>query len=294
MARPNVFVLGAQKCGTTTIADLLAAQPEIFVPSIKETYFFCDEGLWRHGPAWYEAEFYPDSTVQDRPFVADATPFYLASRAAIDRIAEYADAEARFVVALRDPVDRAYSAYWHQRRLGNEALEFREALAAEPARIARARAEGGRWWRHAYVEAGFYAGQLEHAFDRLGRERVLVLDWAAFGDSARLVTLLRRHLGLPAGSAAPVAGTHSNPASVPRLKIVSDLVTRDNPVKSAARRLLPREFRTRMGRRILARNARPVAHPAMDAEVRAELERRFASDLEDLNALGIKLSGARG
>ena len=53
MGKPSVFVLGAQKCGTTTVADMLAAQPEVFVPSVKETYFFCDEELWAKGQDWY-------------------------------------------------------------------------------------------------------------------------------------------------------------------------------------------------------------------------------------------------
>lgn len=287
MAEPSVFVIGAQKCGTTTVADILAAQPEIFVPSIKETYFFCDEALWAKGLDWYRGEFYSPSATGQKRIFCDATPFYLASRDAIDRLAAYANADTRFIAVLRDPVSRAYSAYWHQRRLGNEPLSFEDALDAEPERIARARATGARWWRHAYVEVGRYAVQLAHAHDRLGRDRMLVLTRADLSDVGALQERLRRHIDLRPIEGSLDAPVRSNSAAMPRSQTLHRMITGRNPLKSVARAMLPRELRTRIGRRILAGNLQPARYPPMQPETRARLEAVFASDIAALEALGV-------
>ncbi len=289
MTEPSVFVLGAQKCGTTTIADLLATQSEIFVPSIKETYFFCDEELWAKGIDWYKSEFYRPSATGENRIFCDATPFYLASRQAVDRLGEYANTDTRFIVTLRDPVSRAYSAYWHQKRLGNEPLSFSDALDAEAERVKLARAEGGRWWRHAYTEVGRYASQLDYAFDVLGRDKVLVLLSEDLQDMPALRGRLREHIGLhsDSGGDQPVMGMESNKSAMPRSQTLHRLVTGKNPVKSVARALVPREMRSRIGRKILKGNLKAGQYPPMDAATRARLERLFEPDVERLAAMGL-------
>lgn len=287
MADPSVFVLGAQKSGTTTVADLLAAQPEIFVPSIKETYFFCDETLWAKGTDWFRQEFYATAAARNAQVTCDATPFYLASPAALDRLATFAGPDARFVAVLRDPVTRAYSAYWHQRRLGNEDLSFEAALEAEPARIAAAHERGGRWWRHAYAEVGRYAGQLDLAFDRLGRDRFLILGQSDLRDTQALERRLRAHVGLPPRDAPAADPRRANSAAMPRSLAVQKFVTGRNPVKTVARQILPREWRTRIGRTILKSNLKAQDYPPMRPETRARLQETFAPDIAALGVLGV-------
>ena len=83
---PNFFVLGVQKCGTTTIADVINSHPAAFIPSIKETYFFCLEANYRKGTDAYWAEFFSPVRAGHLA-VGEATPFYLCSQTALDRIA---------------------------------------------------------------------------------------------------------------------------------------------------------------------------------------------------------------
>jgi hypothetical protein len=285
---PSIFVLGVQKCGTTTVADLLSEQPEIFIPSIKETYFFCDESSFSKGIDWYLSEFYsPISTGAARLF-CDATPFYLASSEAMERIARYTDDSARFVVCLRDPVHRAYSAYWHQRRLGNESLAFEEALAVEQERIAHARSIGGRWWRHAYVEVGHYGAHLKRAFDLLGRERLLVLNEADLQDLAALQGRLRAFLDLPERVEVP-AVDRSNGAAMPRSRFLQSLITQRSPLKRLAQAVVPRELRTALGRKLLGLNLRAVNYPPMQEGTKALLRVQFTADLAKLEGLGIRV-----
>lgn len=288
MIKPSVFVLGVQKCGTTTVADLLARQPEVFVPSIKETYFFCDESHYARGEDWYQSEFYSPRATKSASLFCDATPFYMASLEALDRIASFADASARYIVCLREPVSRAYSAYWHQCRLGNEPLNFEAALAAESCRIAAARADRGRWWRHAYVEVGHYGAHLEQAFDRLGQSNFLILTEDNLSNMEELQATLRSFLDLPERNEKPCL-ERSNAASMPRFAFLQDLVIRDNPIKRIASALIPRELRTSIGNSLLNANQKAFRYPPMDLETQRTLRAHFAGDLAKLEALGIAI-----
>ena len=284
MAKPSIFVLGAQKCGTTTIANLLAQQPEIFVPSVKETYFFCDDEQYSKGVDWYQNEYFESKAAQSKKLSCDATPFYFCSQSAIDRLASYCGDEARFVVVLRDPVNRAYSAFWHQKRLGNEPLNFEQALDAEDERVRLARLSGERWWRHAYTGVGRYGEHLEFAFSRLGRGRFLVLTGDSLGHVDRLQSRLRQFLGLPTTSLEAEPDV-ANKATMPKSRVIQRLVTRPNALKRLAQLILPRELRSSIGRKLLSANSKEIAYPSMNPETRARLEDLFRPDQRRLREM---------
>ncbi|EMB15681.1 sulfotransferase family protein [Rhodopirellula europaea] len=286
MRDPSVFVLGAQKCGTTTVADLLAEQPEVFVPSIKETYFFCDPARFELGTDWYRSEFYAVKAFGAAKLLCDATPFYLASSCAIDRLANFNPGSGRYIVCLRDPVDRAYSAYWHQQRLGNETLDFEQALASESERVSLARERGQRWWRHAYVEVGMFGSQLRYAFERLGRENFLILTSEDLRDIAEVQIRIRAFLGLPRREGLP-SSKRSNASGRPRSRFLQDAVNRPSIAKRFIRKVVPRELRSSIGRNLLELNLKPFRYPPMNERTRGELRSRFKSDLYELQAHGV-------
>ncbi|WDQ17483.1 sulfotransferase family protein [Rhodopirellula sp. P2] len=286
MISPSVFLLGAQKCGTTTVADLLSEQSEIFVPSIKETYFFCDESRFARGEEWYHREFYSPKAIGKSTILCDATPFYLTSCEALGRISGFTGPNAKFIVCLRDPVKRAYSAYWHQRRLGNEKLGFTEALQAEEERIRTTRAASGRWWRHAYRTVGQYGQQMDIAFECLGRTHFLILFESDLKEISTLQYRVRKFLDLPERSEL-ASVTRSNNSSMPYSSLVQNLVNRRNPLKHLAQAMLPRQFRTALGIKLLSLNSRSFDYPPMNPMIRAKLREQYEGDFTRLESLGI-------
>jgi hypothetical protein len=142
----------------------------------KEVHFF-DLNYWR-GADWYRS-FFPR---RDDRLAGEATPYYLFHPAVPERIRETIP-DARLVVLLRNPVDRAYSHYKKMRLMNIERRSFRKALAAEEGRLAgeeerlladpRYRSKHHR--RHAYVARGLYVDQLERWFAVFPRDRFLVL-----------------------------------------------------------------------------------------------------------------------
>jgi hypothetical protein len=133
---PDFFIVGAGKCGTTSLHEYLGAHPRIFMPAVKEPRYFADDmpGLMNRIStlAAYEALF---AGADDRHLaVGEASPQYLYSRTAIARIREYRS-DARLIVMLRNPVDIAQAAhqeclYWFVER----ERDFERAWRLQPLR----------------------------------------------------------------------------------------------------------------------------------------------------------------
>ena len=174
---PDFLVLGAQKAGTTALYAYLRWHPGITGPSWKEVSFF-DRHWWR-GARWYRGQFPLRSA--DKLF-GEASPSYLFHPLAPER-ARAVIPDARLLVVLRNPVDRAYSQYQHEVALGREPLSFEDALAAEEERtrgeveriVADPRAFSHEWWDHTYAARGLYADQLERWLAVFPRDQLLVV-----------------------------------------------------------------------------------------------------------------------
>lgn len=186
MTLPNFVIAGAQKAGTSTLAATLRTHPHVFMARPKELHFF--DRYFDRGLGWY-AEQFPVRRIHRA--VGEATPSYLFEATVRERMHETLP-DARIIVSLREPVSRAYSHYWHQRRKGNEhTATFEDALEREHER--RAAEDIKLRVRHAYMARGFYLEQLEALTELYGRERVHVLLFEDLIEDR--VPTLRRILG---------------------------------------------------------------------------------------------------
>ena len=173
---PNFLVIGTQKGGTTSLDQALRQHERIFLPPCKEIHYF---SLHSAEPlAWYANHF---SQAAPGQICAEVTPYYLFHPAVPERISNCLG-QLPLIVLLRDPVERLLSHYFHARRLGNETLGLRAALAAEGERLAAAdgflRNAGGVHRAHqqqSYFSRSCYEKQLPRyaAWQQTGRLLVL-------------------------------------------------------------------------------------------------------------------------
>ncbi len=127
---PDFLIIGAQKCGTTSLYCYLAEHPQIVTVPHKEVHFF--DLNYDRGLAWYDACF-PPSNKPDS-IVGEASPYYLFHPQVPARVYQHFR-EIKLIVLLRNPVDRAISQYYHEVKLGFEKLSLEEAIACEPERL---------------------------------------------------------------------------------------------------------------------------------------------------------------
>ena len=197
---PDAVILGAQKCGTSSLHNYLTQHPGVIAPLRKEVHYF--DLNYGRGEAWYRAHF----GRQGEPGLnLDSSPYYLFHPAVPRRMRELLP-DVRLIVLLRDPVRRAYSHYWHERDKGQEELSFEAAIDAEPERLGRVaellasgELERSReHQRHSYLARGRYAEQLERWFATYPRERIRVLRFEDFvQDPLAALNGTLEFLGLP-------------------------------------------------------------------------------------------------
>ena len=173
---PDFLGLGVQKGGTTSLHCLLEQHPEVFLPPVKEVHYFSLN--FASGEAWYRSQF---ASAEPEQRCGEITPYYLFHPQVPARVRE-ALPQAKLIVLLRDPVERALSQYFHSRRHGFEPLGLEAALESEPQRLLRAeaclKAADGRHrshQEHSYLSRSRYEQQIPHWLKIFPAHQLLVL-----------------------------------------------------------------------------------------------------------------------
>jgi len=184
-AEPAFVILGAQRSGTSSLYRYLCSHPGI-VPALRKEIHFFDDNFHR-GVAWYRAHFPAAASLRRADgapaITGEGSPYYLFHPAVPGRMSSVLR-DVRLIAVLRNPIDRAYSHYHHEVRMGRETLPFEEAVDREPERLAgeaERRLDGRTRISRAhrsfsYLSRGVYVDQLlawERAYPR---ERLLVLN----------------------------------------------------------------------------------------------------------------------
>ena len=165
---PHFVIIGGQRCGTTSLYDHLSGHPQVRTPLRKEVHFLSLH--WDRGLPWYRRHFPVVSDPAERTF--EASPYYLFHPDAPTRAAA-ALPDARFVVLLREPAERAVSHWCHNRANRLEPLPLAQALDAEQQRLA-CDPSGSNHRLYAYAGRGLYAEQIRRWRAAVG-DRLLVL-----------------------------------------------------------------------------------------------------------------------
>ncbi len=186
---PHFLGLGTQKGGTTTLHELLASHPQVFLPDCKEVHYFDlnhDQPL-----SWYTKHF--AKAGQDQR-CGEITPFYLFHPEAPKRIKDLLP-NVKLIVLLRDPVERTLSQVFHARKRGFETLEPTDAIAAETERLASG--DPFSFQKHSYLSRSLYLEQMDRYEALFPSTQLLVLQSEMlFKDPNGNWDTLQRFLGL--------------------------------------------------------------------------------------------------
>lgn len=177
MKKPNFFIIGAPKCGTTALSEYLREHPEVFFSEPKEPHFFNEDFADRYTTTMGNYMELFDAAGAHHKAVGEGSVFYLSSSVAVKQILAFQPA-ARFVVMLRNPADMAYSL--HSQALysfGEDVVEFEMAW-----RLQKARSQGHcmpRFCREpkriAYADLCAMGKQLHRLYETVSSDRIKVI-----------------------------------------------------------------------------------------------------------------------
>lgn len=209
---PDFLIIGAMKSGTTTLFNTLTQHPGFIAPVVKEVQFFNNPRNFKRGEGWYRAHFPTARKIQSqaerlgyRPLSAEATPAMSNPLYAVN--AARLVPQARLIVSLRNPVDRAWSHYQHMRRHPiPERNDFAQAIQNDLAwrrQGLQLTADSPRHLfsklvKRSYVQRGYYVEQLEHWLRFFPRRQFLILDFEQWKrDPPAAARRISRFVGLP-------------------------------------------------------------------------------------------------
>ncbi|HYX84478.1 MAG TPA: sulfotransferase [Gaiellales bacterium] len=217
---PDFLVIGAQRCGTTSLYRYLEKHPNVIGASPSKGVHYFDMNAER-SLRWYRAHFPTERRRRQAgsgAVTGEASPYYLFHPRGPDRV-RAAVPDARLIAMLRDPVDRAYSQYQQEYARGFEdAGTFERALELEPDRLAGERErmladpeyQSPALQHHAYVARGEYADQLEAWRTRFDPEQMLIVHSEEFfADPAAGYARVLEFLGLPWPDHPPAFKAHN-------------------------------------------------------------------------------------
>ncbi|HWM87528.1 MAG TPA: sulfotransferase domain-containing protein [Kofleriaceae bacterium] len=155
MPLPNLIIIGAQKCGTTSMHAYLGRHRQIAMSETKELDFFIDRRNWSKGVEWYAAQFSDDAAVR-----GESSPNYTWTRAfpGVPERMHSVVPDARLIFMVRDPIQRVISHWIHNYSNGRENRPLAEVVGD-----------------HRYYDRSLYWTQVSAFLEHYDRSRILVV-----------------------------------------------------------------------------------------------------------------------
>lgn len=260
MYLPNFVIIGAPKCGTTSIFYYLKQHPQVYLPNRKELHYFSYEQLARnsYGPGDKSTllalcstseqyrEYY--SSVGSQKAIGEVSPSYLYYAETAERIKEEVG-DVKIIAILRNPKEKAFSQYMHLVRENRETLSFYDALMIEEER--RKQGWSDIW---SYAESTLYSEKIKKFQNVFGTSNVMVLFFEDFISSPKesmrevfkFINVDEKH--------SVDTDKQYNRTGISRSKIVTKFFLKDNKLKSLGKAMIPEDFRVRLRLKLLDLN----------------------------------------
>ena len=287
MPAPTFFIVGAPKCGTTSLNDYLRQHPDIFMPERKELHYFGSDLRFVKSERPTREEYLANfAAAKPGQIAGEASVWYLFSEMAAKEIQAFCPA-AKIIIMLRNPADMMYSLHSQYLFESNENLaDFAEALAAEEERSQGRRLPPNSNYREGllYRRVASFAQQVRRYLDVFPREQVMIIDFDDFSrDTARVYAEVLQFLGVDPSFRCEFEVR--NPNKQVRSRFLHSFLNNPGTLAILLGRLIPKSFRRSLVSRLKSANSPAAPRPPLSPELRAELNREFAAEVEELGVL---------
>lgn len=287
MPFPNFLIVGAAKAGTTSLYNYLAQHPQIYMSPKKEPRYFAPEyytTFYRNAIgnqhrdkgmslAEYEALF---SDVTDEIAIGEASTEYLLFEKSAARI-KAAIPQAKIIIILRDPVERAFSAYCYHLRDGRETLSFEESLAHEPIRV-RDKWQVG-WF---YLQGGFYYKQVKRYYQQFAPDNIKLILWEDLNRNPHAVCADIFNF-LQVNTEFVPDLSRANQSRLPRSKFMNRCLFKNRQLKRRVREVLPKPVYESISRPL--KGVFYTEKESLEPSIRKQLSDIYREDINKLEGL---------
>jgi hypothetical protein len=284
--KPNYILLGASKSATTTIYDVLRQNLNVFAPQFKEPHFFNIDDNYEKGLSWYLNTYYKNSI--DSKVVVDFTPTYLYSKKSAERIFHSLGRDVKFIIILRDPVDRAFSHYLHSKRDGHEKESFESAIKLEQKRLSEYMLDNDfiAELRFSYISQGLYYKMLMTYLKFYDLNDFLIINFDKEISNNMHSALDRVSEFLDIDINSELSDIHSNKSGVSKSKSLNNLILKENVLRKFVKKIIPYNIRQVIKNKIRNFNKEDINYAPLNPDLKSELfDMYFKEDVSNLENL---------
>ena len=290
MKRPNLFIVGAPKCGTTALYHYLRQHPDVYFAP-KEIHYFGSDLTFRENKTSLTVDEYLEcfSRANNERILGDASVWYLYSKRAAKEIKQFSP-DARIIIMLRNPIEMLYSNYSQNRWNGDEDIRsFQMALDAESdrkqgKRLPDSTAPGPIDTLY-YTDTARFTEQVQRYLSEFGEEHVRIVLYDEFANETEAVyRSVLNFLGIDEDFRPKISVVNSN-------KVIANehlwkLMKSPPPwLRGIWRAALPANARGSMLRLFSGLNKRQAARSPMESATREYLRKELESDVRRLSEL---------
>jgi hypothetical protein len=287
---PNFLIVGAAKSGTSSLHNYLNQHPEVFMPSynkegmkVKEPRFLIKDLVQHrlHNGVWtfeeYQSLF---ADVKDEKAIGESTVLYLYYfKYAIKNIKHYLGEEVKIIIMLRNPTDRAYSAFQHVSRGFKENNSFEESLEIETGRMER---EETLTPMVMYKEMGMYYKMAKAYMESF--KNVHIIFYEDFRDNIELeMNKVYNFLGISINIEIDLTARHNVGGKRWKDETMKFVFMKDSPIKSILKSVLPKNLKKGIRNKLVNASTNKVV--PIKEETRKMLNDYFKEDIKKLSEL---------
>ena len=261
-----------------------------FFSHFKEPLFFNDDINYQNGLKWYSATYYKNTA--NKKCLLDFTPTYLYSSRALNRIFSYSKNEnLKFIVMLRNPVDRAYSHFLHTKRDGYEKLDFKTAIDLENERLVSLQKTKNQFLKlkFSYIQQSLYFKYLSKYFDLFDPKMFHIINYdSQVLDKKRISQTVEGLLQfLEIEKINLETYVHKNSASKNRFKFLQFLINSKGLHKKIMKSIVPSKvYRQILVNKLRRVNEVPIKKNKLDLNLKKEIfDNFFKKDVNKLEAM---------
>lgn len=281
--KPQFFIVGAPRCGTTALSDFLNQHPSIYFSYIKEPHYFGSDLPIRRGFRSEGEYLQLFRDAQDR-IAGEGSTWYLFSKRAAQEIHEF-NPNAKIIVMLRNPADMLYSWHGYMLLTGEETIDdFEEALMAESERR-----QGKRIPRNTpinkllYSDIPRYTDQLQRFYSVFGAQNVRSIIYDDFkANQVQVVRDTFEFLGVDPDFTPEITVVNGH-AQVKSKSLQNFTHSQPQFVRNLVKTLLPSKVRSQLRHSMHVMNTKPSERTALAPELRERLNKEFAHEISRLS-----------
>lgn len=290
MRRPDFFIVGASRCGTTAMSHYLQQHPEVFMAlSEKEPHFFGTDLYFANHVRDEQSYLSLFDEARDEKRAGEKSVSYLYSKLAPSEIKAFKP-EARIIIMLRNPVDMIHSIHSLLVYIGHENItDFSAALDAEDERRRGLRLPEGaspdEAWQFLYRDKAEFTEQVKRCLDTFGREKVHIVVFEDFiRDTAGAYRDTLSFLDVSLDFQPEFRRFNTN-RSVRSLAMHKFIKRPPPSVRSLVKAVTPSRMRERVAAGLLRLNTNKGSRPPLPESLRRKLRAEFFPEIQRLSIL---------